>query len=161
LPGTLLVAVLAIGVSGCGRTPAAKGPKYPRVIVTEPITDTVIDYQDFTGRLEAVKSVEIRARVSGYITEAPFKEGDSVKQGTLLFQIDPRPFEADLHQAEANVELAKADRNLQDRNLKRAQLLLPSRAISREDFDAANSAFEKSLANVGALEAAREKAKLY
>ena len=59
-----------------------------------------MDYQDFTGRLDAVKSVDIRARVSGYITEVPFKEGDHVKENELLFQIDVRPYQADLNQAQ-------------------------------------------------------------
>src|SRR5215203_585245 len=64
--------------TGCNSAPPPKAAKAPRVEATTPITDLVMDYQDFTGRLEAIKSVEIRARVSGYITEIPFKEGDVV-----------------------------------------------------------------------------------
>lgn len=161
LPGTLLVAVLAIGVSGCGRTPAAKGPKIPRVVVTEPITDMVIDYQDFTGRLEAVKSVEIRARVSGYVTEASFKEGDLVGEGALLFQIDKQPYAADLAQAEANLNVAIADRNLQQGNAERAETLMASKIITKEEYDTAIATYKKSVATVGAMEAAKAKAKLY
>src|SRR5439155_17786067 len=86
---------------------------------TTPIFDTVIDYQDFTGRLEEVKTIDIRARVTGYVTEVPFKEGDAVPEGKLLFQIDRRPYEADVNQAEANVKLAVAERNLQEKNLGR------------------------------------------
>src|ERR1700681_2947000 len=64
------------------------------VVITKPISQEVTDYQDFTGRLDALKTVDIRARVSGYVKEAPFKEGDLVHQGDLLFQIDPSPYEA-------------------------------------------------------------------
>src|ERR1700722_6788653 len=76
----------AFVVGGCEKAAPPKAASNPRVIVTTPITDSVIDYQDFTGRLDAFKTVEIKARVTGYITDAPFKEGDPVKQGSLLFQ---------------------------------------------------------------------------
>src|SRR4029079_14596559 len=66
--------------AGCQQNGASKPSKNPKVVVAYPVTNSILDYFDFTGRLEAVKSVEIRARVSGYITEAPFKEGDLVKQ---------------------------------------------------------------------------------
>src|SRR4051794_39840101 len=81
-----LAAMLA--ATGCDQAPPAKAGKNPRVVVTKPITATVMDYQDFTGRLEAVKTIEIRSRVSGYVTEAPFQEGAVVKKDNLLFQID-------------------------------------------------------------------------
>src|SRR5690348_15036144 len=81
LAATLLLTVL---VAGCNRAPAPpQGPKAVKVVVTTPITDPVIDYQDFTGRLEAVKSIEIRSRVTGHVNEVPFKEGAVVKQGDL------------------------------------------------------------------------------
>jgi multidrug efflux system membrane fusion protein len=158
LPALLLLTVCG---SGCDRAGPAKGTKNPRVIVTRPITDTVMDYQDFTGRLEAVKTVEIRARVSGYVTSVEFKEGEIVKEGSLLFQIDVRPYKADLNQAEANLKVALADRDLQKRNAERAKTLLPSNAISKEDYETVHAASEKSGATVGAMEAARDRAKLY
>ena len=94
-------------------------------MVTTPITDIVMDYQDFTGRLDAIKTVDIRARVSGYVTEAPFTEGDVVKEGQLLFQIDVRPYQADLNQAEANLKVAIADRNYWEREATRAKTAVP------------------------------------
>ncbi len=148
-------------LAGCDKSQPAKGTKNPKVIVTQPITDTVMDYQDFTGRLEAVKSVDIRSRVSGYVTEIPFKEGDVVKEGDLLFQIDRRPYDADHNQAEANLKVALADRDLQKRNAERAGKLLPAKAISNEDYETVLAAQEKSQATVGAMEAARDRAKLY
>jgi RND family efflux transporter MFP subunit len=147
---------------GCDQGPGTtKGDKKAKVVVTNPITGTVLDYQDFTGRLDAFKTVELRARASGYIDVAPFKEGDLVKKGELLFQIDPRPYEADLNQAEANVKQALADRNLQEKNADRARKLAMSNSISREDYDAIMAALEKSAATVGSTEAARDRAKLY
>jgi RND family efflux transporter MFP subunit len=160
----LLLACLAIG---CDKAPVAKGSKNPRVIVTKPIVDTVLDYQDFTGRMEAVKMVEIRARVSGYVTMAPGKEkgvvqeGEVVQKGDLLFQIDVRPYQADLNLAEANLKVALADRDLQRKNAERARTLLPSNAISKEEHDTVLAAKDKSEATVGAMEAAKERAQLY
>jgi membrane fusion protein, multidrug efflux system len=148
-------------VTGCDKAQPAKGEKIPKVIVTKPITDTVMDYQDFTGRLDAVKTVEIRARVSGYVTEIPFKEGDVVKEGKLLFQIDARPYQADLNLAEANLKVAMADRALQKKNAERARNLLPAKAISNEEYETVLAMSEKSVAAVGAMEAARDRAKLY
>lgn len=157
--GALLVTLL--GLAGCQPNGGAKVAKTPKVAIANPTVDSIVDFHDFTGRLEAVKAVDIRSRVSGYITEAPFKDGDEVKQGALLFQIDPRPFEADLHQADANLEVAKAEKNLQEKNLDRARQLLPSRSISREEFDAIAAAVERASASVGAMMAARDKSKLY
>jgi RND family efflux transporter MFP subunit len=148
-------------LSGCGTSAPAKEVKKPKVIVTTPITDTVMDYQDFTGRLEAVKTIDIRARVSGYVTEIPFKEGDVVTEGDLLFQIDKRPYQADLNQAEANLKVSLADSELQKKNAERAKELLPVKAISKEDYETVLATKDKSLATVGAMEAARDRAKLY
>src|SRR5262249_31952689 len=127
----LLTAVLA---SGCRPAPATdKGPKAVDVIVTTPITDEVTDYQDFTGRLDALKTVEIRARVSGYVQDVPFKEGDLVHEGDLLFQIDPRTYQADYNQAVANHKQAEADRRLWQRNADRAKRLVSSNSIAEEE----------------------------
>lgn len=158
-PGGAFLALLL--VAGCDNTPPAQAAKKVKVVVTEPISDTVMEYQDFTGRLEAVKTVEIRARVSGYVTEIPFNEGDEVEAGKLLFQIDPRPYQADLNLAEANYKVAVADRKLMESNATRDKQLFAANGISRADYDASMAALEKSGATVGAMEAARERAKLY
>jgi RND family efflux transporter MFP subunit len=165
-----LLPIFLCGLAGCDNAPAAKASKKPKVVVTRPITDTVMDYQDFTGRLDAVKSIEIRARVSGYLVEAiqaadfkgnVTKEGDIVKEGDQLFLIDRRPYEADLNQAEANLRLAIADRDLMEKNADRARRLFASKAMAREDMETAVAAFEKSAAAVGSAQAARDKSKLY
>src|SRR3954447_23258898 len=102
--GGLAAIALLVGLAGCNQTPTTKEAKKPKVVATKPIIDTVLDYQDFTGRLEAVKSIEIRPRVSGAVTKAILPrgtkptagkdevkaaEGELVKEGDLLFEIDP------------------------------------------------------------------------
>jgi RND family efflux transporter MFP subunit len=159
--GMPLVLLAALLLAGCNGAPPVQGGKKPRVIVTEPITDTVMDYQDFTGRIDAVKTVEIRARVSGYVTEIPFKEGELVKEGSLLFQIDPGTYQADYNLAEANLKVAFAERNLMVKNAERAGKQRNLGAISSEDYDTVMASLDKSRANVGAMEAARDRAKLY
>jgi len=162
-PSRLVVLILAglVVLPGCEPAKTTKGTKNPKVVVTTPISDIVMDYQDFTGRLEAVKMVEVRARVSGYVTEVPFKEGDVVKEGQLLFQIDVRPYQADLNQMEANLKVAIADRSLWAKSAERARQLYPRNAMSRDDYDNIIGANEKAIAGVGAAEAARDRAKLY
>jgi biotin carboxyl carrier protein len=162
--GTGLVAALGtvLLLSGCERAAPASGEVKPvDVVVTTPITADVTDFQDFTGRLDAIYTIDMRPRVSGYIDLAPFKEGDMVKKGDLLFQIDPRPYEKDLNQAEANLRLAQADRNLQEKNVERARRLYNSNAIAREEYDQIAATWEKSAANVKALEATRDRTRLY
>jgi membrane fusion protein, multidrug efflux system len=158
---SLFATVLATAaiVSGCEKPAPPKANNNPRVIVTKPIMDSVIDYQDFTGRLDAYKTVEIKPRVTGYITDAPFKEGDPVEKGSLLFQVDKRPYEADLNQAKANLNVAIADRNFQEKNVERYGKVIKS--VSREEYETAVAALEKAIANVAAMEAALARAKLY
>jgi membrane fusion protein, multidrug efflux system len=156
--GPLLFAVF---VAGCQQNAGPRTSKNPKVVIAYPVTGQVIAFHDFTGRLEAVKSVDIRSRVSGYVTETPFKDGDAVKQGDLLFQIDPRPFEADLHQSEANLAVARAEQNLQEKNLERAERLLLLKSIANEEYDAIKAALDKAKANVGANIAALDRSQLY
>jgi RND family efflux transporter MFP subunit len=148
--------------TGCDHAPSANAaPKPVQVIVTQPITSDVTDYQDFTGRLDAFRTVDIRARVTGYIQDAPFKEGDLVRENDLLFQIDPRPYAADLNQAKANLTLAEADRKLQEKIVARARRLIAGGNIGQEEFDQDVAAYEKSGATVGSMQAARDRSKLY
>jgi RND family efflux transporter MFP subunit len=155
----LLTAVLA---TGCGHSDAtARKVKLIEVVATTPITDEVVDYQDFTGRLSGFKSVDIRARVTGYVKDFLFKEGEIVHEGDLLFQIDPRPFQADLDLAIANVKLAQANRNVHERDAARARQLVGKNSISQADYDLAMATVEKDIASVEAMQAARDRAKLY
>jgi multidrug efflux system membrane fusion protein len=160
LPFALLAALTAVG---CSSSPANKEAKKVEVIVTTPITDDVVEYQDFTGRLDAYKTAEIRSRVPGYVTSIPFKEGDLVHKGELLFQIDPSQYQADFNLAVANLAVAEADATLQQKNVVRANQLKEAGggAISDADVDAAVAAWEKAKATIGAMKASRDRAKVY
>src|SRR5262249_30154769 len=151
-----LTALLAASAVGCNQTSA--GPpekKAPDVVVTTPVRGEGTDYQDFTGRLDSYRTVDVRPPLTGYGMSAPFKEGDFVREGDLLFQIDSRTFKADVDLAAANHKLAKADENLQQKVADRARVLYRTRTMSQEDFDTAVATAEKSHANVEAMGATR------
>jgi RND family efflux transporter MFP subunit len=157
----LVIGVVLTLAAGCGPASPSKASKPIDVVVTTPITDKVTDYQDFTGRLDAVKTVDIRARVSGYVNQIPFKEGDLVKEGDLLFQIDPRTYQADYNLTVANYNQATAEQDLQQKNIVRARKLRGTGAITQEEVDQIEGALEKAGAAVGAAVATRDRAKLY
>src|SRR5436309_13644608 len=111
-----LWALCALGLGwvlgGCGSPPPPPPPPPPAVTVSRPLEREVIEWDEYTGRLDAVDSVDVRARVSGLIESAPFSEGSNVKKGAVLFVIDVRPFKADLDSKVADV--AKAQAALED-----------------------------------------------
>jgi multidrug efflux pump subunit AcrA (membrane-fusion protein) len=91
------VLALGLGLAGCARAPSAAPPAPPTAVsVSYPVERDVTNYADFTGRLEAVYSVEIRARVTGYLDRVYFKDGVEVNEGASLFEIDPRPYKVEL-----------------------------------------------------------------
>jgi RND family efflux transporter MFP subunit len=147
----LLAASLA---GGCGRGQgAARVIKLPEVVVTKAIAGQVVDHQDFTGRLSAVKTVSIRARVSGYVKEAPFKEGDLVHEGDTLFVIDDTVYVAALEKAKADVRLYEAQKQLYDAQYARNSRLVATGAVSREDFDTVVAQRGQAIANIAAAKA--------
>src|SRR5258708_604048 len=104
LAGSFLALGFCLALTGCTRTsrePPAEAP--PTVTVSHPVEREVTDYADFTSRTAAVDSVEVRAHVWGYLDKVNFKEGTLVKKGDVLFELDPRPYEAVLNQAKAKV----------------------------------------------------------
>jgi RND family efflux transporter MFP subunit len=124
--------------AGCARTqaqPALPPPQNPEAMVSLPIVREVTDYEDFPGRLEAVNSVEIRARVSGYLEKMHFREGAIVKKDDLLFEIDDRPYKADLARAEGNLIQSEGHLKRLESDYRRALNLLPKNAIGQEDYD--------------------------
>lgn len=132
----------------------------PRVEVSLPIEREVVDYNDFTGRTAAVQSVEIRARVSGYLDKIHFRDGFEVNEGDLLFELDPRPYEAALAEAEANVAAAEARRLRLEADLARAEKLIVTRAISQEELELRAADLAETVASMQALRAVVEQAKL-
>jgi RND family efflux transporter MFP subunit len=152
--GLSAAVLLAILAGGCGREEGTgRAVKLPEVVVTKAITGQVIDYQDFTGRLSAVKTVAIRARVSGYVTEVPFKEGDLVRKGDTLFLIDETIYAAALEKAQADVRLYEAQKQLLDAQYARNSRLISSGAVSREDFDIIAAQRGQAVANIAAAKA--------
>src|SRR4051794_24059569 len=108
-----LTCTLLVAVGGCQGQPTPVAPPEPPVIpVSQPVEREVTDYMDFTGRTDAVQAVDIRARVTGYLVEMPFKEGAEVKKDALLFVVDPRPYQAQLDQAEGQVKRSQAQLDL-------------------------------------------------
>jgi RND family efflux transporter MFP subunit len=132
----------------------------PQVVVGRPVVKEVTDYEDLPGRVEAVASVDVRARVTGYLDKVLFKEGEEVKQGQPMFEIDPRTYQADFKRAEGTLAQAKAHLDRLQLDYKRAAPLLPSQAISREDYDKIVGDRAESEAAVTMAEAARESARL-
>lgn len=146
----------AIALSACDPGPqaqaAAAAAPPPPVEAAAPLVRPVTEWDEFTGRLEAVERVDLRARVSGYLDAVHFRDGQLVRKGDLLFSIDPRPFQAELARAKAEVASAEAGLALAQRELSRAERLVATKAISEETADNRRAARAQAAAE---LEAAR------
>jgi len=152
-----LLALVMLVMIGCGNPtdPGAKSAQLPAadVEIARPLAQDVTEWDEYTGRIEAVSSVDIRARVSGYLEKVNFKAGAKVKKGDLLFLIDPKPFSAQLQYAEAELERAKAKRELAKNDLERAERLFRGKAISEEEYDARSKGSREAVAAVQSAEA--------
>jgi RND family efflux transporter MFP subunit len=155
----ILIGVVLMAV-GCREAQPGFAPPPPAVTVAEVEEHKIAEWDEFIGRLEAVDSVEVRARVSGYVERVSFKEGKQVGKGDLLFQIDPRPYQADLARAEAQLAEARSAAALAARTIERSKPLVAADAISREEFDNRTAAGERASAAVRAAEAAVASARL-
>jgi len=154
------VALLTL-VSGCANTAAQPGPPPPpRITVAAAIDREITEWDDFTGRLEAVDSVQLRPRVSGYVSAVRFKEGAIVRRGDLLFQIDSRLFQADVDRLRAELTRARATVQRAASELQRAERLRAENAMSLEEHDRRAAFAQESLAQVAAVEAAVRSADL-
>src|SRR3954465_5501340 len=132
----------------------------PQVTVAPAVQRVVADWDDFTGHFEAVNSVEVRPRVGGFVERVAFTEGATVHQGDVLFVIDQRPYEAEVARAEAALAQAKTRNELAGMEVERAQKLVSTQAISREELDARTSGRAEGNAAVSAAEAALRLARL-
>jgi multidrug efflux system membrane fusion protein len=132
---TLGLVVLTGVLSGCDSSPPVAETPPPPVSVSQPLVREVIDYDDYEGRIAAVETVEVRARVRGHLVKVNFQDGQIVKEGDLLFEIDPRPYQAALDGAQAQLAGAEAALDLAKKEYERAASLLRSRAASREEVD--------------------------
>ncbi|MCY1504851.1 Efflux pump periplasmic linker BepF [compost metagenome] len=157
-----LAALSLLILAACGRAPEADGAAAPapKVSVAEVIQQPINEWDELTGRLEAPESVVVRPRVSGYIDRVAFDEGALVKKGDLLFQIDPRPFEAEAKRLEAQLQQARANLTRTESEARRGDRLRASNAISAELADARTSAALQARAEVAAIQAGLEAARL-
>ncbi|MGZ8301315.1 MAG: efflux RND transporter periplasmic adaptor subunit [Telluria sp.] len=152
----------ALTLAGCDDATAntAAAPAAPPITAATVIERQVAETQEFSGRLEAVERVDIRARVGGFITSVNFKPGSVVKKGDVLFQIDPRPFQAEASRAEAAANSAAARAGLAKLELDRAERLLADKAIAQRDYDEKASSVKELDANVRAAQASLQAARL-
>ncbi|MFW3613520.1 efflux RND transporter periplasmic adaptor subunit [Billgrantia antri] len=139
---------------------AEQGPPPPQVSVAQVLVEDVELWDAFTGRIEAVETVDLRPRVSGYIESVNYTEGQEVEKGEVLFTIDPRPYRAELERAEAELQRAQARAELARSEAARAEALAQSRSISREELDQRRAASATAEADILAARAIAETARL-
>src|SRR5436190_3193803 len=122
-------------LTGCDSTPPVAETPPPPVTVSQPLAREVTDYDDYEGRIAAVETVDIRARVNGYLVKVGFTDGQLVKEGDLLFEIDPRPYKAALDAAKAQQSAAEAALDLANKEYARDAPLVAKGAVSRQELD--------------------------
>ncbi|HTT09231.1 MAG TPA: efflux RND transporter periplasmic adaptor subunit [Gammaproteobacteria bacterium] len=152
-------------LAGCSRSAdnsaaAAAAPPPPAVTVAQPVQKDVMEWDEYTGRLDAAETVEIRARVSGYLDKVLFEAGKKVQKGDLLFVIDQRQYRAEVERAEATLQQANAQSALAKSELERAKRLFSTHVLAEEQLDIRSRELEEAEATVRADNAALELAKL-
>jgi multidrug efflux system membrane fusion protein len=162
-------AVLCFGLvwagvmTGCSHGPPQVAPPEPPAIpVSRPVSREVTDFAEFTGRTDAVVAVDVRARVTGYLVKMPFKEGAEVKKDDLLFEVDPRPYQAQLDQAQGQVKLYEAELQLAKSTYARFQALSAAQpgAVSKQELDVYRAQQEQADARLQAFQSSLEVYKL-
>ena len=149
---SLAVLVCCVALGACSRSVQKSGP-LPIVTVASPVHKRVVDWDDYVGHFDAVDQVDVRPRVSGYLQSVGFKDGSVVHKGQVLFVIDPRPYQAALDLAKAQVARAQATRDNANIALTRGKALLDARAISQEDYDNRQAAEKQAQADLEAAQA--------
>jgi RND family efflux transporter MFP subunit len=147
-------------LAGCGKKEEAAAPPAPPVTVANPLKKTTTDWDEFTGRFDAVDQVQVRARVTGFVTKVTFVDGAVVKAGDVLYEIDPRQYEATAEQAQGQLDDAKAKVDLAQRELDRATTLIKTQAIAENIVDQRTQALAAAQASVLVAEGALKLAKL-
>ena len=144
--------------AGCQKESPPEAEPMPVVPISHPVQQAVTDSVDFTGRTDAVQSVNIVARVTGYLVQMPFAEGAEVKKGELLFQIDPQPYDAQVRLGAAQVASFEAQLQLAKKNFERVEILSKQKGISQQEFDQNKSAQDQAIAQ---LDSARANLEIY
>lgn len=160
-PAATLVSALGLlaAMGACSR-PKPAAPPLPKVTVAHPQSSTVTNWDEYPGHIEAVESVEIRPRVSGYIESIHFKDGTEVRAGDLLFVIDPRPYQATLDRVRAERQRAEIRAALTSNELRRAESLLATHVIAEEQFDNRSKMASEAVASLAAARAAEAAAEV-
>ncbi|HXF54719.1 MAG TPA: efflux RND transporter periplasmic adaptor subunit [Hyphomicrobiaceae bacterium] len=159
----VVVFLLAVSLGSCGRDPQAQSggpPPAPQVTVAQPERRTITDREEYVGRFVAIDAVEVRARVSGYLEKVHFQDGQMVKQGDLLFTIDPRPFRNALDQARALLAQARSNLLYAEADLTRGQQLVRDKTITEQTYEQRLQTKRNAEAAVLANEAAVRQAEL-
>jgi RND family efflux transporter MFP subunit len=156
--GAAVLAALALGAACAPAAPPPPPP--PQVTVAPALGRPVTEYDEFTGRMEATNTVEVRPRVSGFVRSVGFAEGAVVQRGQVLFEIDPRPYQDEVVRAAAALEQARTRLRLAASETERAQRLVAAQAISREEFESRTSSRAEGEAAVQAAQAALRSAQL-
>ncbi len=156
-----IVLLAALVLAGCDSKPAANaGPQLPAVTVSRPLQQKITEWDEYTGRFVPVKTVEVRARVSGFVDSIHFRDGQIVKQGDLLFVIDARPYRLAVEQAKADVERVRSKYEIATLDLERATPLLRSQAVTEREYETRRATQREASGVVGAAEAALKQAEL-
>jgi multidrug efflux system membrane fusion protein len=152
---------ILLALAACAKTVAQQAPPQPLQVAVAPVVERdVTEWDEFTGRLQAVDSVEVRPRVSGFVSAVRFTEGAMVRKGDLLFQIDPRPFQTEVDRLHAELTRTRATVERANSELARAERLRQENAIANEERDRRASFAQESAAQVAAVEAALRAAEL-
>lgn len=162
-PFFIIIGVLLAGLlSGCDTKPATSTnpPPLPSVTVSKPIQKSITEWDEYTGRFEALKTVGVRARVSGFIDSIHFKDGQIVKEGDLLFVIDQRPYKLAVDQAKSDLERARAKLEIATADVERGTPLISHQTLTAREFDTRRSTQRDAAGGVGAAEAALKQAEL-
>ncbi|MCD7098802.1 efflux RND transporter periplasmic adaptor subunit [Stenotrophomonas sp. MMGLT7] len=159
-PRVLAPTVLAVALAGCGSQAAEQAPPAPQVGVAPALQREVSQWDEFSGRIEAVQNVELRPRVSGYIDQVNYVEGQEVKKGDVLFTIDARSYRAELARANAELARARTQAELGRSEAARAKKLAEQQAISTESWEQRRAAADQAVADMQAAQAAVDSARL-
>ncbi|MEA3210702.1 MAG: rane fusion protein multidrug efflux system [Chthoniobacter sp.] len=159
VPSRVVAFAVAVMLAGCGN-PTTPPPPPPDVSVVQPVSREIIEWDEYIGRLEAPETVEIRARVSGYLDKVHFKEGREVKKGDLLFTIDPRPYQAEFDRADGDYQRALNQADLAKNEAERGTKLGGARVISAEELDTRTKNYNAALAAAKAAKGTADLAKL-
>jgi membrane fusion protein, multidrug efflux system len=157
-----LVSLLLIAnvLASCDRKPAANSPPPPAVTVAHPLQKSITEWDEYTGRFTALETVEIRARVSGFIDSVHFQEGQIVKKDDLLFVIDQRPYQIAVELAKADIQRAQAKLDIATDDVNRATPLVQSKTLTEREFDTRQSVQRDAAGQLASANAALKQAQL-